>query len=26
MDGRISHERDDTEGWTHFKVHLPVAR
>jgi len=26
MDGRISHERDDSEGWTHFKVHLPVAR
>ena len=26
MNGRISHERDDAEGWTHFKVHLPVAR
>lgn len=26
MDGRISLERDDSEGWTHFKVHLPVAR
>ncbi len=22
MDGRISHERDDSGGWTHFKVHL----
>ncbi len=26
MDGRISHERDDAEGWTHFRVHLPMAR
>jgi len=26
MDGRISHERDDSEGWTHFRIHLPVAR
>ncbi|HTN14881.1 MAG TPA: ATP-binding protein [Sphingomonadaceae bacterium] len=26
MDGRISHERDEAEGWTHFKVHLAVAR
>ncbi len=26
MNGRISHERDDAEGWTHFKIHLPVAR
>lgn len=26
MDGRISHERDESEGWTHFKVHLPMAR
>ncbi|KLE35565.1 two-component system sensor histidine kinase NtrB [Aurantiacibacter luteus] len=26
MDGRVSHERDDEAGWTHFRVHLPVAR
>ena len=26
MDGRIGHERDDPEGWTHFKVHLAVAK
>ncbi|WEK46991.1 MAG: ATP-binding protein [Candidatus Andeanibacterium colombiense] len=26
MDGRISHERDESEGWTHFRIHLPVAR
>ena len=26
MDGRISHERDEAGGWTHFRVHLPVAR
>jgi two-component system nitrogen regulation sensor histidine kinase GlnL len=25
MNGRISHERDDAKGWTHFRVHLPVA-
>lgn len=25
MDGRISHERDDVTGWTHFRVHLPLA-
>jgi two-component system nitrogen regulation sensor histidine kinase GlnL len=25
MSGRISHERDETEGWTHFRVHLPLA-
>jgi two-component system nitrogen regulation sensor histidine kinase GlnL len=24
MDGRIGHDRD--EGWTHFRVHLPMAR
>ena len=24
MDGRISHERDG--GWTHFRVHLPMAK
>lgn len=26
MDGRISHERDAVAGWTHFRVHLPMAR
>lgn len=30
MDGRISHEREEgyegAEGWTHFRVHLPMAR
>jgi len=26
MNGRISHERDDLGGWTHFRVHLPMAR
>ncbi len=26
MDGRISHERDETGGWTHFRVHLPMMR
>lgn len=25
MNGRISHERDDTRGWTHFRLHLPMA-
>ncbi|QZH76740.1 MAG: PAS domain-containing sensor histidine kinase [Erythrobacter sp.] len=26
MDGRVGHERDETGGWTHFRVHLPVSR
>ena len=26
MDGRIGHERDGPGGWTHFRVHLPVAK
>lgn len=26
MDGRVSHMRDDTTGWTHFRIHLPMAR
>jgi two-component system nitrogen regulation sensor histidine kinase GlnL len=26
MDGRIGHERDETGGWTRFRVHLPVAK
>lgn len=25
MNGRISHDRDDANGWTHFRVHLPLA-
>jgi len=26
MDGRIAHERDEARGWTHFRVHLPLAK
>jgi two-component system, NtrC family, nitrogen regulation sensor histidine kinase GlnL len=26
MDGRISHERDAATGWTHFRIHLPMAK
>ena len=26
MDGRIGHDRDEAGGWTHFRVHLPMAR
>ncbi|MWV28045.1 PAS domain-containing protein [Erythrobacter sp. GH3-10] len=26
MDGRVSHERDESGGWTHFRIHLPMAR
>ncbi len=26
MDGRISHERDETAGATHFRIYLPMAR
>ena len=26
MDGRISHERDEAGGWTHVRVHLPLAK
>ena len=26
MDGRITHERDEAAGLTHFRVHLPMAR
>ena len=26
MDGRISHERDEARGLTHFRLHLPMAR
>ncbi|MFA7587391.1 MAG: ATP-binding protein [Novosphingobium sp.] len=25
MNGRISHDRDEATGWTHFRVHLPIA-
>ena len=25
MNGRVSHERDEQTGWTHFRVHLPMA-
>lgn len=25
MNGRISYERDEQQGWTHFRVHLPRA-
>ncbi|MCB2061219.1 MAG: ATP-binding protein [Novosphingobium sp.] len=25
MSGRISHERDEEKGWTHFRIHLPLA-
>ncbi len=26
MNGRISHERDDTQSLTHFRIHLPLAQ
>jgi two-component system nitrogen regulation sensor histidine kinase GlnL len=26
MNGRISHERDAEGGWTHFSIHLPMAK
>jgi two-component system nitrogen regulation sensor histidine kinase GlnL len=26
MNGRITHERDEEGGLTHFRVHLPLAR
>jgi len=26
MNGRIGHERDEAGGWTHFRVHLALAR
>lgn len=25
MNGRITHDRDEAGGWTHFRIHLPVA-
>ena len=26
MNGRITHERDEAAGWTHFRIHLPLAQ
>jgi len=26
MNGRIGHERDEALGWTHFRLHLPLAK
>jgi len=26
MDGRITHERDEKAGWTHFRLHLQLAK
>ena len=25
MNGRIGHDRDEANGWTHFRIHLPLA-
>ena len=25
MNGRVTHDRDEAGGWTHFRVHLPMA-
>lgn len=25
MNGRIGHDRDEAGGWTHFRIHLPLA-
>ncbi len=25
MNGRVTHDRDEAQGWTHFRIHLPVA-
>ena len=25
MNGRVTYDRDDITGWTHFRVHLPIA-
>jgi two-component system nitrogen regulation sensor histidine kinase GlnL len=25
MNGRVTHDRDEARGWTHFRLHLPVA-
>jgi len=26
MNGRINHERDESGGWTHFRIHLPLVQ
>ena len=26
MNGRITYERDEIGGWTHFRIHLPLAQ
>jgi two-component system nitrogen regulation sensor histidine kinase GlnL len=26
MNGRITYDRDEAGGWTHFRVHLPLAQ
>ncbi|MXO64529.1 PAS domain-containing sensor histidine kinase [Altererythrobacter endophyticus] len=26
MNGRITHERDEVHGWTHFRIHLPMVK
>lgn len=26
MNGRVTHDRDEAKGWTHFRIHLPVAK
>jgi two-component system nitrogen regulation sensor histidine kinase GlnL len=25
MNGRITHDRDENAGWTHFRLHLPMV-
>ena len=25
MNGRVTYDRDESTGWTHFRVHLPIA-
>ena len=25
MNGRVTYDRDEISGWTHFRVHLPIA-
>jgi two-component system nitrogen regulation sensor histidine kinase GlnL len=25
MNGRITHDRDDVGGWTHFRIHMPLV-
>ncbi len=26
MNGRVTHDRDEIAGWTHFRIHLPIAQ